>query len=128
MFYVEGIVDSLEFEINRFNLKQFTLVPSSEFMITLPDGAKRVLFVDYCGKNDCQRNVASLAKAETNGTEKDIVCFETQGSFANALIDILVQAKHNRSKIRVCTGRSKDERNNAIPHPDLAHVVEIHLV
>ncbi|MBR3923106.1 MAG: hypothetical protein IKJ45_08315, partial [Kiritimatiellae bacterium] len=61
MFYVEGIVDSLEFEINRFNLKQFALVPSSEFMITLPDGAKRVLFVDYCGKNDCQRNVASLA-------------------------------------------------------------------
>ena len=128
MFYVEGTIDSLEFEINRFNLKRFTLVPSSEFMITLPNGAKRVLFVDYCVNNDCERNVASLAKAGTNGTETYIVCFEAQGSFTNALIDFLVQAKCNRSKVRVCTGRSKDEKDNAIPYPDLSDVVEVHLV
>lgn len=128
MFYVEGVVDSLEFEVKDSNLKRFSLAPSSEFMIALPDGTKKALFVDSFGKNACERNVASLTKVEAKDSEKNIVFFEPQSLFTHVLIDTLVQAKCNRLKVRVCIGRSKDKRNNAIPHPDLTDVVEIHLI
>lgn len=128
MFYIEGTIDSLEFEIRHFKLNRFSLVPSSEFMITLPDGTKKALFVDSFGKNDCERTVASLTKAETKGTGKDVVYFEMHSLSSQVLIDILVQAKYNSSKIGVCVGRRNDEKDNAILHPDLADVVEIHLV
>lgn len=132
MFYVEGSIDSIELEVSDFRVKQFSIVPSSEFLITLPDGKKSVLFVDYkenvSTKDDSLRDGARLLNAKKNENDKEVVCFKLRKPLTSTLIDILIQAKYNHSSIRVCTGQVKDERNNAVQKPDIEDVTEIHLV
>ena len=128
MFYVEGIIDSIELEVSGPKLKQFSIVPLSEFLITLPDGKKKVLFVDCYDENDYKQNAACLIEPRKNKNDKDIILFKAQISLASPLTEILIQAKYNHSPIRVCTRRMTNEQNNAIPYPNIEDVGEIHLV
>ena len=128
MFYVEGIVDAIELEVSGPKLKQFSIVPSSEFLITLPDGKKKILFADCYGKNDYKQNVACLIEPKKSKNDKDIIPFKVQIPIAPSLIEILIRAKYNRLPIRVCTGQVKDERSNAVQYPDVEDVIEIHFV
>ena len=124
MFYIEGTVDSIELEVDGLKLKRFSIVPTSQFMITLPDGKSRVLFVDYENKD-----AAFLVKAEKNGKDKEVVFFEVQIVCTSAaLVNLLNQVKNNRSTIRVCVRPEKNEQGNVIPSPNLRDVFEFHQV
>ncbi len=132
MFYVEGVIDSIELEVSSPKLKQFSIVPSSEFLITLPDGKKRVLFIDYEEKvsttDDSARNGAFLHETKKNKNDKDVIYFKAKQPFTSTVIDILIQSKYNHSSVRVWTRQWKDERNNAVQHPCIDDVIEIHFV
>lgn len=126
-FYVEGIIASIELEVSGSKMKQFSLVPASEFLVALPDGKKKVLFV-YCSENDREMNTACLVKTDKNENDKDVIFFKAQDPWPSVLLNMLIQAKSNRSKVRVCTRRRKNSQNNAIPYPNLEDVFEIHLI
>lgn len=122
MFYVEGIIDSIELDLKDSKLKRFSLMPASQFMITLPDGAKKVLFVDYGNKEN-----ACLIEAEKNGNDKAVVFCNSQCSSV-ALIDYLTQLKCSRSAVRICVGAKNSEQNDVVTRPNPYAVLEIHLI
>lgn len=122
MFYVEGIIDSIELEFKGPKLKRFSLIPASQFMITLPDGTKRVLFVDYDNKS-----TAYLVRAEKNGNDKEVLFFKSKNSSVG-LIDCLNQLKYSRSAVRVCVGEKKNRRKNVISCSNPEEVLEVHLI
>ena len=122
MFYVEGIIDSIELEVDCPKQIRFSLMPISEFLITLLDGEKRILFVD------CNKRSASLVEVQKNGNDKEVVFFNLQRSWACTLIDVLTQAKCNRSMVRVCVDSQQNEKDNTVPCPNSDVVVGIHLV
>ena len=122
MFYVEGIIDSIELDIKDSKLKRFSLMPASQFMITLPDGTKKVLFVDYGNKEN-----ACLIEAEKNGNDKAVVFCNSQCSSV-ALINCLNQLKCNRSTVRICVGAKNSEQNDVVTRPNPEDVLEIHLI
>ena len=128
MFYVEGNIDSIELETEGPKLRRFSLIPAPEFLLTQPNGTKKVLLLNYYRGDGCEMNVASLVKADKNENDKEVVFFKAHDSWTSALIDILIQAKCTRSKVRVCIRRMKNKRNNAISYPNLEDVIEVHLV
>ena len=122
MFYVEGIIDSIEVEFKGRKLKRFSLMPASQFMITLPDGTKKVLFVDYGNKEN-----ACLVTPEKNENDKEVVFCYSQCSSV-ALTACLNQLKCSRSTVRICVGAKNSEQNDVVTCPNLEDVLEIHLI
>ena len=124
MFYVEGIIDSVELDLEGLKLKRFSLMPTSQFIITLPAGTKKVLFVDYDNKSN-----AYLSEAEKNGNDKVVIFCKLQFAHTSGfLINFLNQLKFNRSNVRVCVRSEKDEQNNVIARPNSEDVLEVHLI
>lgn len=122
-FYVEGTIDSLVFEVKSPDVKRFSLTPSPEFVITLPDGTKKILFLEKRGEN-----TAGLVAPEKNGNGQEDIFFKVQCPCPCIMADILMRAKCNRSKIRVCVGSKNCEEDKAVLCPNIEDVDEIHFV
>lgn len=123
MHYIEGTLDVIELEAPDLKLKQFSLLPSSEYLHAMPDGEKKALFIEFADKQQ-----ACLIKTSDNTGGKKVVVFRATTPCDSALSSLLIQAKRDHVTIRVCVKPAKNIRSNATPYPSVEDVVEIHLV
>lgn len=122
MYYIEGTLDVIELEAPDLKLKQFSLLPSAEYLLAMPDGEKKALFIEFADKQQ-----ACLIKTSDNTGGKKVVVFRAITPCDAALSSLLIQAKRDRATIRVCVRSEKNEQANAVPYPSVEDVVEIHL-
>ena len=94
MYYIEGTIDAIELTVGNEKTLQFTLLPSTEFLQTMKDGAKKALFIDKSGK------LAQFAETMKNAHEKDVREFNSQNADCS-LKCLLLEAKNNRNTVRV---------------------------
>ena len=120
-YYTEGTIDSIGIEANECKLKQFTLLPSSAFLITMPDGKKKAIFIE----DSC--NNAGLVDSKKNAEGKDVVMFNA-ASAGRDIADILTQAKRDRMTLRIFARPKKNWQDNAESYPNIDDVIEIHLI
>lgn len=94
MYYIEGTIDAIELTVGNSKTLHFTLLPSPEFLKTVLNEAKKVLFIDKSGET------ALFADAKKNDNEKEVFGF----AYANADCSfkcLLLEAKNNRNTVRV---------------------------
>ncbi len=130
MYYIEGTLDVIELEAPGLKLKQFSLLPSSEYLLAMPDGEKKALFIEFADKQIwvADKKQACLIGTSKNSGGKQVVVFKSSSSGDSALSSLLIQAKRDRVTIRVCVKPAKNKRSNATPYPSVEDVAEIHLV
>ena len=88
MYYLEGTIDA----IDVFNGKiRFSLLPSSEHLVSRDNGNKEALLIDSNSTN------ATMVSLEKNASGKEIVWF----SCDKELRDVLLSAKNSRNTVRV---------------------------
>lgn len=120
-YYIEGTIDTIGIEATGCKVKQFSLLPLSAFLITLPDGKKKAIFVED------SFHVAGLVDSKMNAESKDVVRFNAASSVCD-LADILTQAKRGRMTLRIYVRPKKNWQNNAEPYPNVDDVLEIQFI
>ena len=118
MYYIEGTIDTIGIEATGCGVKQFSLLPSSAFMITLPDAKKKAIFIRDSFYE------AGLVEPTKNEEGKDAVVFKAK-SAGSHFAEILVQAKRDRQTLRICVKPKKNWQDNAEPYPNVDDVLEI---
>ena len=123
MHYIQGTIDAVELEAPDLKLKRFSLLPSSEYLLILPDGENKALFIESTGKKQ-----ACLIKTSKTSGAKPVVFLKSSSCCDVAMSTLLIKAKHDHATIRVCVRPEKDERSNAVPYPNVEDVAEIHFI
>lgn len=105
-YYIDGTIDSIELTIGEENAAHFTLLPSAEFLKTVAEGKRKVLFV---GKSEQSALLLEPKKIEN---EKEVIKFEIANA-DSALKCLLLEAKNNRNAIRVFIQSTKMKREGS---------------